>query len=295
MTRFLTLGAAILALTAAAFTSPDYLTRSADEATRADALRITAHLRTVEVELLAADISGLSPDQLGARARNIAVLREYRTAGVYPHNHDYPDGRRPYFRDEHGTLCAMAFLIWRSGERELVERVAQTNNNAYIRDLAADPALVAWLDRNGLSVAEAARIQPTYQPAAPESRVSTAYATVTAFSAVAQGAAVAWNLLENPGKSGRLEPGMLALLTGGFGFALGYGARSGGDQDLSGLNLGLGAVTAAVGVVNIVRALNGRSGRATPATESAAKSVRLSPALNTDLSGRTQLGLNLRF
>jgi hypothetical protein len=40
--------------------------------------------------------------------------------------------------------------------------VARTRNNAYVRELADEPGLMAWLDRNGLSVEEAARIQPGY-------------------------------------------------------------------------------------------------------------------------------------
>jgi hypothetical protein len=56
----------------------------------------------------------------------------------------------------------MAYLIDRSGRRDIVDKVAASRNNAYIRELADDPALVAWLDSSGLSVAEAARIQPAY-------------------------------------------------------------------------------------------------------------------------------------
>ena len=70
----------------------------------------------------------------------------------------------PYFRDGDGALCAMAYLIERSGRPDLVDRIARTRNNAFIAELANDPALRAWLDSVGLSVTEAARIQPTYVP-----------------------------------------------------------------------------------------------------------------------------------
>ena len=69
----------------------------------------------------------------------------------------------PFFRDGQGALCAMAYLIERSGRRDLVDRVALTRNNAFIAELANDPELRVWLDSVGLTVTEAARIQPTYR------------------------------------------------------------------------------------------------------------------------------------
>jgi hypothetical protein len=57
----------------------------------------------------------------------------------------------------------MAYLIERSGRRDLVHRIASTQNNAFIAELANDRELRGWLDSVGLSVTEAARIQPTYR------------------------------------------------------------------------------------------------------------------------------------
>jgi len=56
----------------------------------------------------------------------------------------------------------MAYLIDRSGRSDIVDHVAGTRNNAYIRELVDDRNLVRWLDTWGLSAAEAARIQPAY-------------------------------------------------------------------------------------------------------------------------------------
>ncbi len=70
----------------------------------------------------------------------------------------------PFFRDSRGVLCAMAYLIDRSGRHDLVNTVAATRNNAFIPELAGDPKLRTWLEGAGLSVAEAARIQPFYEP-----------------------------------------------------------------------------------------------------------------------------------
>lgn len=125
--------------------------------------RIQQHLLEVEVELLERDLSDLSAEQRENRARNIAVLRQYRERGIFPHNHDFPGREVPYFVDRHGTHCAMAYLIARSGSTDLVERIAGSRNNAYVPDLADDLELIAWLDNAGLTPQEAARIQPTYE------------------------------------------------------------------------------------------------------------------------------------
>lgn len=40
----------------------------------------------------------------------------------------------------------MAYIIDRSGRADIVAKVAASRNNAYISQLAGDPALIAWLD-----------------------------------------------------------------------------------------------------------------------------------------------------
>src|SRR6185503_9137835 len=57
-------------------------------------------------------------------------------------------------------------------------RVARTRNNAFIAELADDAELRRWLDSAGLSVAEAGRIQPSYDfpGEANDQTVSTDYA-----------------------------------------------------------------------------------------------------------------------
>src|SRR6266705_6614732 len=81
---------------------------------------------------------------------------------LFPQNTDFPGQRVPYFIDRYGTRCAMAYLIEQSGEGDLVTRVAATHNNARIPELRTDPDLGAWLWRNGITLEEAARIQPAY-------------------------------------------------------------------------------------------------------------------------------------
>jgi hypothetical protein len=130
--------------------------------------RVQRHLDGA-LELLAKrDLGGLSAAQRVRRAGAVAALQAYRDAGLFPQNRDFPGQRVPYFRDADGTLCAVGHLIARGGgadELALVEAVARTRNHARIAELAASPAgpaLGRWLTDHGLTVAEAARIQPDY-------------------------------------------------------------------------------------------------------------------------------------
>jgi hypothetical protein len=134
--------------------------------------RLRAHFDSVDAELRHATALQLTPSQQRARATLIGWLRGYRAAGQFPRNDRFPDRAMPFFRDSQGVLCAMAYLIDRSGRGDIVDRVALTRNNAFIPELGDDQALRAWLDSVGFSVAEAARIQPTYGPAEIETVVA---------------------------------------------------------------------------------------------------------------------------
>ena len=127
----------------------------------AEVTRLQRHFDSVDVELKLRNVSSLNQAQLAHRAQLAGWLREYRDGATFPTNDRFAEPT-PFFRDKDGVLCAMAYLIDRSGRSDIVNKVAATRNNAYIRELADDPALIAWLDTWGLSVAEAARIQPSY-------------------------------------------------------------------------------------------------------------------------------------
>lgn len=131
---------------------------------RLEVARLRAHFDSVDAELRLPTALPLTPAQHTGRATLIGWLREYREGGGFPRNDRFPDRAVPFFRDSRGVLCAMAYLIDRSGRGDLVDRVASTRNNAFIPELAGDPELRAWLNSVGLSVAEAARIQPWYGP-----------------------------------------------------------------------------------------------------------------------------------
>lgn len=133
-------------------------------AREAETDRVRAHLLAAELHLRARQAADLTQAQGERRAANISVLREYRARGHFPHNTEFPGRRVPYFVDSEGRLCALSYLMARSGARDLVYQVAATHNNARVDELTGNQELREWLAREGLTLEEAARIQPTHGP-----------------------------------------------------------------------------------------------------------------------------------
>lgn len=131
--------------------------RVASESARIETMK--AHYAAVEQELEGRDLSRLTPEQRVRRERLIAVLRAYRERGVFGRNLDFVGERMPQFVDRDGRRCAVAELLHASGEDNLVQRVSESNNHAWVLDLSCEPQFLRWLDENGLSLDEAARIQ----------------------------------------------------------------------------------------------------------------------------------------
>jgi hypothetical protein len=176
--------------------------------------RITAHLTAVEQRLRAADVSHLTDGQRAARARHLDVLREYRLSGRFPHNHGVSEGRTPIFVDEHGTHCAVGYLLARAGKTELVARIASTRNLATVAELADEPGLVEWLDANGLTAEEAGQIQPAYSPPEQRSERDGDYLATTLGLSAVSGAAAAWNVLAEESEAFRYLRGLTGFLSG---------------------------------------------------------------------------------
>lgn len=131
------------------------------------------------------------------------VLRAYRDAGVFPENRERMH-RQPVFVDGRGTRCAMAHLIESTGQPEdlaLVRWVAQERNLAYIAELADLDGLQRWLEVHGLSVDEAAAIQPAYGYCVSRSELICG----SDFDTAQPGRTVARALLVEPSTE-RLEP-----------------------------------------------------------------------------------------
>src|SRR3989449_4116414 len=231
--------------------------------------RIRTHLAVVERELRAKDVSSLTVAQRAARARNLDVLHEYWMRGIFPQNTDFPGQRVPYFIDRYGTRCAMAYLIEQSGGGDLVTRVAATHNNARIPELRTDPDLGAWLWRNGITLEEAARIQPAYGccpvgafciDVIPQPCPSTTSASASVGYKVATGVSVGVDVLAvalNSVRSGlpRAVSGGLGLATGMVGVVIGAANfdQSGTRRTLGFLNASAGVASAALGGYRITR------------------------------------------
>ena len=260
--------------------------------------RLRAHFDSVDQELRGRDVTSLTAAQRAARRELIHWLREYRDRGEFPLN-DIASYQTPIFRDSRGVLCAMAYLINRSGRSDIVARVASTRNTAYIRELADDRDLLAWLDSTGLSVAEAARIQPVYDhdPFGPivspseRHRLSTGYAVA---SALISSSALSTGVL-NLSSPDRAK-GILGLVTG-------MGAMTTGliNLDDNGAattrvavgNLIVGAAATGIGLHAFLRRSEGRD-RAVAATSAKVPAqISIAPGFIPTVTG-PRLGLVIR-
>lgn len=91
------------------------------------------------------------------RHTQVERLRAYAEAGVFPINLDTP-GLKSMLLDEDGTPCAMAMLVIASGHRELIERLARTDNGTQFGDVT-EGELYEWILTSGLTQEETAFVQ----------------------------------------------------------------------------------------------------------------------------------------
>ncbi|HEU4748231.1 MAG TPA: hypothetical protein VFS56_06990 [Gemmatimonadaceae bacterium] len=269
-----------------------------DALVRREVARLRAHFDSVDVELRMRDVSHLSAEQRANRVTLIGWLREYREAGRFPLNDKFAGQFVPFFRDSRGTLCAMAYLVDRSGRSDVVDHIARTRNNALIRELTDDPRLVAWLDASGLSVSEAARIQPAYEGccvigdrSAIRNQVSGDYALLSIALSGSSLGTLGFNLFA-PGR----VSGAAGLLTGAASIIAGA-ARMGdidGDRRVARANAGIGTL-AVIGGLRGVFAQRASRDRV-PVEASSDKGVKVT-SLSPDLivgPNATRVGLRLR-
>jgi MYXO-CTERM domain-containing protein len=132
----------------------------------AEQSRVTAHLEHAERFALERDLSSLDSLRQLTRELLLSELASYRAAGRFPKNPGFSE-LTPTFVDAEGTRCAMAHLLEVGGERDLVAKIAAERNYARVKELADEPLLLAWLDAAGLTVEEAATIQPSYSCTTP--------------------------------------------------------------------------------------------------------------------------------
>lgn len=254
-----------LALVAAALCAAVFMMREprlADPFALSEQARVRAHFDSAEREVRGNAVAGLSLAQRAARARALDRVHAYAARGVFPRNRHFPGALVPSFVDDQtGTRCGMAYLIEEAGDTAFVVRVANTNNNATISDLKDDPELVAWLDRNGLTLEEAARIQPKYcnEPvptpgwgcspvtSAVTPPASSSYKFATGALVAADVVAVSINAMSVHGS--KTLTGAAALTSGVLGLVIGIPNldESGSTQTLGWVNTTVGAASAALG------------------------------------------------
>jgi hypothetical protein len=107
------------------------------------------------------------PDPAAVRAKLVELrdvqvqhLRDYSAKAAFPRN-TYEPGQVNVFVDEDGNICAAANLIALSGNMDLVQQTAATNNFIVLRDVH-DGALHDWMLTSGLTQEEIALIQEPY-------------------------------------------------------------------------------------------------------------------------------------
>jgi hypothetical protein len=259
--------------------------------------RIRMHFDSVLTELRIRDISALSSDQAQRRTGLVAVLENYRNRGVFPHNRDFPGEAIPYFIDRPtGTLCAVAHLLESTGRRDIVNAVAAMDNNVWVNELAGNREFEGWLDQNGLTLAEAARIQVPYvgDDIAPEPQVSAFYSRTASNAVVGATAVVSlWNAFAN--RNGQQGLASFAGIAAGVA-AAGYGGAvmSTGDAPRS-----IGALSIAAGGVSGFLATRGFLRQRHLASEAKkaqlAARTTVSPIIPLDGKSGTGLSVSIKF
>lgn len=265
--------------------------------------RIQLHFDSALAELKARDVSTLSASQHSARISLMQTLERYRDRAVFPHNYDF-SAPTPYFIDRKtGTLCAVAHLLESSGRRDIVDRVARTNNNVWVSDLAGDAELASWLDAHGLTLAEAARIQVPYMPPAEQQKQTTFMIAAPVSLAVATGTGV-WNAMGNS-RGQRRVGNLLGLTSGVIAAALSSTVLMQPDVNTAlystaGVGVALGTTTAVLSARAMMR--RGRylaEKRDAEQTESLTRrgpvETSVAPILPVGRNGGTGLSLSVRF
>ncbi len=121
---------------------------------------IQQHLFLVHQSLSKVDVSNLNEAQRRNREKSLKDLLGYAINKEFPQNRSYV-GRRPVFIDHRGVHCAVGYLIKKSENSELSNRISQNMNYDYLRDMQ-DDGLNKWVQQSGFSLAELAWIQPGY-------------------------------------------------------------------------------------------------------------------------------------
>lgn len=135
-------------------------------------LLMIATPRSVETamsRLEAADDHSWSPAERKAWRQKILAMRNvqlqrlaaYRDRGLFPLNEGVSTHPVPIFVDEHDTACAVGHLMRLSEWQADVTNIESTNNQVYVPD-APRSSVAVWVLTSGLTLEEAAIVQPGY-------------------------------------------------------------------------------------------------------------------------------------
>ena len=265
-------------VTIAALVAARWQARAPISFAAAEQIRLRAHFDSVERELRARDVPGLTPAQRAARTRLLDILHRYQVRGVFPQNIDFPDRDVPVFIDWRGTRCGFAYLIEQTGHEDLVQRIAATRNNALAAELKGEAEVGRWLTENGITLAEATRIQPTYgcndRPGGdcaaapfPSTIASDGYKTASRLAIASNAATFTLSVLDD--HLPRRTKGIAGVASGVLGLAVGapYAWNAGGRGMFARWDAGVGAVSLVLGIVRL----------ATPAEPAAQSRVSVGP------------------
>ncbi len=268
---------------------------------------VRAHFDSVLIELQSTDSAGMRGDRRARRTALIGALRGYNERGAFPNNYDFPDEPTPYFVDRvTGVRCAVAHLLESTGLHDMVQRVAAANNNVRVADLAGDTAFVAWVEEQGITLAEAARIQPSYNGSRNSDGVSPiVIGAAIGGSVLMIGTSVGtsvWNASGNA--DGHSRAGNVIGVASSALTTLVGASIAGSREDNGSRNAGI--VTAAAGGVGIVLGVRGitRRSRTMSARRDAERSASvnrepvqasLMPLIGVGRNATTGVSMQIRF
>lgn len=245
----------ILATIVAACAAALWQARAPETFAAYEQARLRAHFDSAEQGLRARDVAGLTAAQRAARARLADNLHHYWVRGIFPRNTDFPGRYMPTFIDYWGKRCGVAYLMEQTGDEDMVLRIAAMQNNARVPELRDDPEVRRWLDANGITLAEATRIQPAYGcgtihggPCA----ASTGYKWATAF--IVAGNVTAFTLDALPARRPSEIKDLAAVGTGVVGIFAGVPnvGESGSRGTYALVNVGVGTASLALGIVHVI-------------------------------------------
>jgi hypothetical protein len=128
----------------------------------AEPLRMHSHFTHVRRWLT--DRKATKPELEEKRKEILGYFDEYIAKGTTPQNAHVP-WRTPVFIDDHGTICAVGYLIEKTAGRPLAEKVAREHRYNVLEDIAAAmPEVRSWVEASGFTLEELASIQPGYTP-----------------------------------------------------------------------------------------------------------------------------------